>query len=857
MGDIKHSVEEQQKKFETSAGETLGQKELTLLELYGRSFYEIPEGYSLGWIKPPKLPALKGKKAAFEEEVRTAGKINKTLGHIGGFMSLRQLAYAGASTQIAKLFPNFFLTHPKIVQNLVSITSFLGASQLSKDAFTLTEEEKKAGVTHLQKRAEIAALDFAFLLAFKIGEKGLRRLGLLKPEDIRPYVMQYGDKAIFQKAKEVLPDAKIVNKVWSYQTGRGTGYFHAGVVSPEGYKVGVEYPAITPEEMAKKPFDMRIWMSKPKPKLPGVALKAGEKALVPMLPEGKLPITEFVPPSPSTLPKISGVDSDAEKLVVAKNLLDNIYKARIKESQKGVDTFFQFYSPNIEKDITLRQAASRLKSRAQKDLNDFSSIVDKNLGLTVLEKGDTVEIWKDGAENSIFKVVQSKDKESVILSAALKGRYGWQKQVFVFNVKDKGPDLLYRLKFPPEMKEKEIYDIIMKAEIPFGSIYKEGSEFLLVDSKKELINKVNELQKQAAQQNIEIGGIFVEGENIAIGDPAGESREVAIQSYDQIIRTILEKRKLSPRDLHHNLEAILDNDLIIGGQRIVNGQLQSLKRDKLYDTLKAEFLQFDSLDTSLSDKPAIKPEDLITRYIQHTNKLGFYPLAHSNFAKDIETGLKLVRNQWDFHQDITKSDILEKIFDIELSRLNPTQYNAFQNEVKALAANYSFNGQKFDDYDNVNGFLNFLYQRVTEPKDIDDIVVNYTPNKKIKPTLRQDAIDGLNKLAKKHGFTDYHSMVRSWQAEAMERAATNEKYATKYLLAKNDNTMSLADLVAANNKADANLIINESLVDSVTADMPPKPPTKPPIEVLKAEEPFSEEVNRKFEELFKKKLALG
>jgi hypothetical protein len=105
---------------------------------------------------------------------------------------------------------------------------------------------------------------------------------------------------------------------------------------------------------------------------------------------------------------------------------------------------YQFYSPNIEENLTFQQATARLKSDDQARYRVIGQDIDKQIGFQAVPH-NAIGDWSDGAENTIFNEIHNDgDFKQVEYSAALKGMIGNQKAVIPFTVDSKGKDSLYR-----------------------------------------------------------------------------------------------------------------------------------------------------------------------------------------------------------------------------------------------------------------------------------------------------------------------------------------------------------------------------------------------------------------------------
>lgn len=161
----------------------------TMPDLIKGTYSGLVKGVTLGLIDPTKkedgVAEKVGdvlKKVPLSPVANLAGLLLTTktgeLGELGkqqematefiSYMIPYEAAEKVAAFGMLKAAPSFIVKHPRIAKALINIGSFVGTTQLSKEAFTLTEEEKSQGLTPLTKRAEIAAADLSLLGLFKM-----------------------------------------------------------------------------------------------------------------------------------------------------------------------------------------------------------------------------------------------------------------------------------------------------------------------------------------------------------------------------------------------------------------------------------------------------------------------------------------------------------------------------------------------------------------------------------------------------------------------------------------------------------------------------------------------------------------
>ena len=142
-------------------------------EALGAAAVGLYKGITLGWSPTTNplsvggmsvVPALDLNNITYTNPgSKTVENISKFLTYMIPYGASEKLLQAGAT----KFIPEFVINHPGLVRRVSEALSFVGTSQLSKDAFTLTPEEQAAGMTITQKRLMTAAMDATALGVFK------------------------------------------------------------------------------------------------------------------------------------------------------------------------------------------------------------------------------------------------------------------------------------------------------------------------------------------------------------------------------------------------------------------------------------------------------------------------------------------------------------------------------------------------------------------------------------------------------------------------------------------------------------------------------------------------------------------
>jgi len=91
------------------------------------------------------------------------------------------------------------------------------------------------------------------------------------------------------------------------------------------------------------------------------------------------------------------------KGVTAKPVETKIPKAKEAKPKVETQTFYQFYSPNIEQDLTFERVYKNLTSEPQASLRKFAQEFDERTGASIIRIGDAIGDWVDGAENTVYK----------------------------------------------------------------------------------------------------------------------------------------------------------------------------------------------------------------------------------------------------------------------------------------------------------------------------------------------------------------------------------------------------------------------------------------------------------------------
>jgi len=211
---------------------------------------------------------------------------------------------------------------------------------------------------------------------------------------------------------------------------------------------------------------------------------------------------------------------------------------RIKKS-------YQFFSPNVEEDLTFNQARKRLTSDDQATLKSISKDIDKELGMEG-EAMDVIGDWSDGAENSIMvKYDKEIDPETNKYSVAQKGLVANQKSVILFDFDKTGPDTLYQIEIPEVSTMEELRKSLDELGLQFRTIV-DNNKVVIFDPGSELTENINKLKKKYDKAIIKTEkgkGEFLGGETRSEG--AKIFREV-IKGYEQKVLRVLQRGEVSP-----------------------------------------------------------------------------------------------------------------------------------------------------------------------------------------------------------------------------------------------------------------------------------------------------------------------
>jgi hypothetical protein len=211
------------------------------------------------------------------------------------------------------------------------------------------------------------------------------------------------------------------------------------------------------------------------------------------------------------------------------NLTTKINQDILKPSNESVANAYQFYSPNIEENISFLDAQKRLTSENQARYKSITEDIDKNIGIKSTQE-NAIGDWSDGAENTIFNTINNvKNYEELRYSAALKGSVGNQKAVIPFIEDVAGKDSLYIT----EITNIDINALRNKLDelgIKFRTIIsgKNSTKVVVFDQGSQLIDNIKQLGEIYETEIKQINGT---GEFLGSWNTRAEGK----QSFNKVI----------------------------------------------------------------------------------------------------------------------------------------------------------------------------------------------------------------------------------------------------------------------------------------------------------------------------------
>lgn len=229
----------------------------------------------------------------------------------------------------------------------------------------------------------------------------------------------------------------------------------------------------------------------------------------------------------ATLPAVVTKPGAISPTADLQTVLGNMGK---KASSVSMAEAYQFYSPNVEENLTFDDALARLDSGNQILYNKIGQDVDQQLGHQS-QSFNALGDWSDGAENTVFNAINKVNSfEELRYSTAIKGKIGKQKAVIPFMVQQGGADSL----FMADIKNVNIKDIRAKLDelgISQRTLVpdKNGVKVVVFDPGSQLSSQMAKFE-ETFKVNVDIR----KGQGEFLGDDS--SREAGIAAFDQIIK---------------------------------------------------------------------------------------------------------------------------------------------------------------------------------------------------------------------------------------------------------------------------------------------------------------------------------
>jgi thioredoxin reductase len=189
---------------------------------------------------------------------------------------------------------------------------------------------------------------------------------------------------------------------------------------------------------------------------------------------------------------------------------------------------FQMYSPNEAENLNFEQAYKNLSSPDQQRFVEIGRDIDRQVGLDA-QPMNAVGDWSDGAENSVFNVIQNAPNfEAVEYSAAVKGDIANQKAVIPFLVDKNGGDSVYRFHLDQDIRDAR--GTLDQAGIQFRTLIPaaKGVDVAVYDPGSALGDKIGAL---AEQHDLTIEQQRGRGEFLG-----GDTREDGHNAYARVIQ---------------------------------------------------------------------------------------------------------------------------------------------------------------------------------------------------------------------------------------------------------------------------------------------------------------------------------
>lgn len=213
-----------------------------------------------------------------------------------------------------------------------------------------------------------------------------------------------------------------------------------------------------------------------------------------------------------------------------------VYNGPLSEYEPaGQRQGYQFYSPNIEENLSFDESMARLGSQRHQVQKQLGQQIDDQIGVksnTMSAIGD----WADGAEDSfVDEISNAEDFDQVRYLAAIKARLADQKAAIPFMVDPNGTSRLYMADFGPETPVDEIRQSLSDNGIQFRTIVPlgkgQGTRVMIFDPDNSLSSNVEDFAVKYQKPVKSLKGI---GE--FIGEKYGDTRAAARRQYTEIER---------------------------------------------------------------------------------------------------------------------------------------------------------------------------------------------------------------------------------------------------------------------------------------------------------------------------------
>lgn len=264
-------------------------------------------------------------------------------------------------------------------------------------------------------------------------------------------------------------------------------------------------------------------------------------------------LTKIAPKTSMT--EMSAAETGISEGVQLGDVLSNIGKS--KADKIPVAEAYQFYSPNVEENLTFEDALARTKSGNQILYRKIGEDIDKQLGHQS-QALDALGDWGDGAENTVFNTIAKvQDFDELRYSSAIKGKIGKQKAVIPFLAQEGGADSL----FMADLKGVSLQDARAKLDelgINFRTLVEQkgGVKVVVFDPGSTLTENMNNLSDAF---NAEVTVRKGTGEFLG----SDTSRDAGIAEYDKIIKDYgsrLDRKTYNPE---LTKKATIDNNAFI------------------------------------------------------------------------------------------------------------------------------------------------------------------------------------------------------------------------------------------------------------------------------------------------------